>query len=228
MSRGLTCSLIAAAFAAALTVRVPLSANDRSTHIERVPALEEPNPWQYRALRHLEARNDHLDKSATMDVWTEGDIRGFRYGVVAEEGSEYIRSRVFRKTLETERAIWVANGSDKAALTPDNYAFEDGGVQPDGMASIRLKPRRKDMLLVDGAIFLRPEDGDLVRMEGRLSKAPSFWTRQVQITRWYKRIAGVRLPVVLESTANVRVAGESTFRMTYQYESVNGTAVGGR
>jgi len=28
--------------------------------------------------------------------------------------------------------------------------------------------------------------------------------------------------VALESTANVRIAGRSTFRMTYQYESVDG------
>src|SRR6201999_3596155 len=109
--------------------------------------------------------------------------------------------------------------------TPANYALKDGGIQPDGSRSLVVKPKRKDMLLVDGAIFLRPEDGDLVRMEGKLVKTPSFWTRHVQITRWYKRLAGIRMPVALESTANVRVAGESTFRMTYTYESVNGVRV---
>jgi hypothetical protein len=44
----------------------------------------------------------------------------------------------------------------------------------------------------------------------------------VQITRWYDRFAGVRMPTALESVANVRIAGTSTFRMTYEYESVNG------
>jgi hypothetical protein len=63
-------------------------------------------------------------------------------------------------------------------------------------------------------------------MEGRLSKPPSFWTRRVEIVRWYRRIAGVRMPVALESAANVRIAGESTFRMTYEYESINGQRVG--
>jgi hypothetical protein len=82
------------------------------------------------------------------------------------------------------------------------------------------------MLLVDGLIFLNPDDGELVRMEGLLSKAPSFWTRRVQITRWYVRFAGIRMPTALESVANVRIAGVSTFRMTYEYESVNGERIG--
>ena len=34
------------------------------------------------------------------------------------------------------------------------------------------------------------------------------------------------MPTALESVANVRVAGVSTFRMTYEYESINGRHVG--
>lgn len=161
-----------------------------------------------------------------MDVWTEGDASGFRYQIVAEEGSDYIRSRVFRATLETERKVWASGAPDKAGLTPENYVFEDGGAQPDGLVSLTVKPRRQELLLVDGSIFLNPDDAELVRMEGRLSKPPSFWTRHVQITRWYRRIAGFRMPVALESVANVRIAGVSTFRMSYDYESVNAQQVG--
>jgi hypothetical protein len=65
-----------------------------------------------------------------------------------------------------------------------------------------------------------------VRIEGRLSKTPSFWTRRVEIVRWYQRIAGFRMPIALESVANVRIAGVSTFRMSYDYESINGQHIG--
>jgi hypothetical protein len=34
------------------------------------------------------------------------------------------------------------------------------------------------------------------------------------------------MPVTLESTANIVVAGRSTFRMSYEYESVNDQRVG--
>jgi hypothetical protein len=194
--------------------------------VDRFLAVDDPDPWQYRALRRLEARNDHFDREARMEVWTEGDASGFRYSIVSEQGSDYIRNRVFRQTLETERQMWLAGTPDRAALTPANYMFEDRGPQPDGLLSLAVKPRRKEILLVDGAIFLDPGNNDLIRIEGRLAKSPSFWTRHVTIVRWYKRFAGIRMPVTLESAANILVAGRSTFRMSYEYESVNDQRVG--
>jgi hypothetical protein len=96
----------------------------------------------------------------------------------------------------------------------------------DELAQITITPRRKDVLLVEGWVFVRPEDGDLVRIEGRLSKTPSFWTRRVEIVRRYGRLAGVHVPLDIESTAQVLIAGRSTFRMTYEYQAVNGEHVG--
>jgi hypothetical protein len=133
---------------------------------------------------------------------------------------------VFRASLETERKMWADGSPARAALTLANYEFEDAGVQPDGLTSLTLKPRRKGELLIDGSIFVNPDDGDLVRLEGRLVKAPSFWTRRVEIVRWYKRFAGVRMPVALESVAHILIAGKSTFRVTYDYETVNGQRFG--
>jgi hypothetical protein len=194
--------------------------------LQRFLALDDPDPAEFRALRHLEARNDHFDKTAWMDVWTEADDRGFHYRIVGEGGSEYIRSKVFRASLETERKMWAEGTPARASLTAVNYEFEERGVQPDGLASIGVKARRKDVLLVDGSIFLNPDDGELVRLEGRLVKSPSFWTRRVEIVRWYRRFVGIRMPVALESTASVLVAGKSTMRVTYEYETVNHQRVG--
>lgn len=228
MSRGLGRCVFAASFAALLAAQpgVAGGSDPEPAVLQRFLSLDDPTPTQFRALRHLEARNDKFEKSAWMDVWTEGDASGFRYTVASEDGSDYIRSKVFRTTLETERRLWAAGAPDHAALTPANYIFEDHGAQPDGLALLTVTPRRKDMMLVDGSIYLNPQDGELVRVEGRLSKSPSFWTRRVEIVRWYRRIAGFRMPTALESVANVRVAGVSTFRMSYEYESINGQRVG--
>ncbi len=225
MSRGLGRSVLFVSFAALLAAH-PGAAGPATT----APAvlqrfLDDPTPTQFRALRRLEAHNDKFEKSAWMDVWTEGDASGFRYAIVSEEGSDYIRSKVFRTTLETERKMW-AGGSDQAALTPANYVFEERGAQADGLTLLTMTPKRKDVMLVDGSLYLNPHDGELVRVEGRLAKSPSFWTRRVEIVRWYRRIAGFRVPTSLESVANVRVAGVSTFRMSYEYESINGQRVG--
>jgi hypothetical protein len=194
--------------------------------LQRFLALGDPSPDSYRALRHLEARNDKCNMSAWMDVWTESDASGFRYRIEREEGSDYIRNRVFRETLETERRMWATGAPDAASVTPDNYVFEDRGAQPDGLAALNIKARRKDVLLVDGSIFLRPGDGELLKMEGDLAKAPSFWTRHVRIVRHFQRFAGVRMPVSLDAVANVRWFGQSTFRAVYEYETVNAERVG--
>jgi hypothetical protein len=45
------------------------------------------------------------------------------------------------------------------------------------------------------------------------------------VVRRYERIGGVHVPVSLESVAHVLIAGRSTFRMTYEYESINGEHV---
>ena len=227
MTRGLRRSL------SALTVAVLLAAHvgaagptGASPLLQRFLALDDPSLTQCRALRHLEARNEKFDKSAWMDVWTEADASGFHYEIVGEDGSDTIRSKVFRAALDLERNMWAAGEPDGGALTPDNYVFEERGAQPDGLASLMMKPRRKGILMVDGSIFLNPDDGELVRMEGQLTKTPSFWTRRIEIVRRYQRIGGVRMPTQLETLAMVRIAGPSTFSMTYEYESINGQRVG--
>ena len=228
MTRGLRRSLSALPVVALLAAHVGAAGPTGASPLvlQRFLALDDPTPTSFRALRHLEAHNEKFEKSAWMDVWTEADAAGFRYHIVCEDGSEYIRSKVFRASLDAERDLWAAGAPDQNALTPANYVFEDRGAQPDGLASLAVTPRRKNVLLVDGSIFLNPDDGELVRMEGRLSKTPSFWTRRVEIVRWYQRIAGFRMPTALETMANVRIAGDSTFRMTYEYESINGQHIG--
>ena len=228
MSPGLSRSLLVSPVLVTLLFAPANAAgpSDESPILQRFLSLDDPTPIHYRALRHLEARNDKFEKSAWMDVWIEADAAGFRYVIAAEDGSDYIRAKVFRASLETERTMWASGAPKKAGLTPANYVFEDRGAQPDGLSSLTLKPRRKDVLLVDGSIFLNPDDGDLVRMEGRLSKAPSFWIRHVEVTRHFQRLCGYRMPTLLEATASILFAGQSSFRVTYEYESINGRRVG--
>jgi hypothetical protein len=218
---------VVAAFAtqpAATQTDEPVAAH--SAVLQRFLTLPDPRPAQVRALRHLEARNDHFEKSAWMDVWTDLDPSGFRYQVVDEGGSDYIRTHVLKAALDSEVEMRASGGAERASFTTDNYIFDTGVVQPDGLLSIPVKPRRKGLLFVEGSLYLNPEDGDLVRLEGRLVKSPSFWTRRVDVVRWFRRVAGVRLPVAVESVANVRIAGRSTFRMDYEYETVNDQRVG--
>jgi hypothetical protein len=204
----------------------PPDSSAPSPLLERFLSLTEPAIVEYRAMRHLEAQNDRFNSSAWMDVWTETSRDGmFSYRVVGQGGSSYIRSHIFLPALEGERQMCAASEPLRGAVTADNYVFEDRREEKDGLAWLLVKPRRKDVVLVEGSIFLNPDDGDLVRVEGRLARTPSRWTRRIDIVRSYRRLAGVRMPVALESVATLLIAGRSTFRMTYDYETVNGQRV---
>jgi hypothetical protein len=159
-------------------------------------------------------------------VWTSLDARdGFRYAFQSEEGARSIRQRVFRAVLEGERKSSSRMSGAQSLISPANYEFEPEGSADGGLIRVRATPRHKDPMLVDGALFVRPEDGDLVRLEGRLSKRPSFWTRRVDVVHCFARLAGVRVPVSVESTAQLLFVGSGTFRMTWDYKSINGVSL---
>jgi len=206
---------------------VAAGVQNTGTPLQRFLARGEEPTVEYRALRRLEASNSKFNQRAWMTAWTEFDrANGFRFSIVAEGGSHYIRTHVLRAALVGEQKLWAGNEPQRATLSNENYMFDNDVPDSGGLAAVGLKPKRKDMLLVEGAIFVQPSDGDLARIEGKLSKAPSFWTRRVDVVRRYERVGGVRVPVSIESVAHVLIAGRSTFKMTYEYETINGQRVG--
>lgn len=179
---------------------------------------------QYRAYRRLHARAERMDQEGWLEAWTELDGRGFRYEVVAERGSEQVRNRVLRTVLKREQELIESGGDGRGALTTANYEFGEA-IETDGLTYVAIKPKRKDAMLVDGRMVLSPDGGELLRVEGRLVKNPSFWTSLVNIIRHYARLDGVRVPIATESVAKVKFVGTSRLEVHYEYESINGRPV---
>ena len=178
---------------------------------------------QFRAIRHLEATNTRFKKHGWMDAVTElSPDTGFTFHVVAEGGSEYIRKNVLRPILEGEQEIMARGDAARSALTLDNYDILREEPAEDGLIRLFVKPKRQERTLIEGSLLVTEGDADLVRITGKLAKSPSFWTKRVDITRNYGRIAGIRVPLSIESIAQVRIAGPSAMTMTYRYEMVNG------
>jgi len=194
--------------------------------LQRFLARPDERVTQYRARRVLEGHNERFNMHASLEVLTELSPSGeFTYSIVRQQGSDYIRDKL-RQLLETEARVIRGGDPSRSALTADNYELSAGEVAEPGLVKLLAKPRRRDISLIDGAVFVTSEDADLVRVEGRLAKNPSFWTSKVYLVRRYERLAGVRVPVRLDSTAHIKFAGESSLRMTYDYEMVNGTPLG--
>ncbi len=174
---------------------------------------------QYSASRRLEASGSGHE--GWLDVQTEYTAAsGLFYQIIAEGGSGYIRSRVLRSLLDEEQSLIARRGGASVAISTENYRFIPEGVNEDGLAIVSMRPLRKDRSLIAGRMFLTI-DGDLVRVEGRLAKNPSFWVTRVNVVRSYRRINGVPMPVSLDTTAQLRLLGSSALRMTYRYAQVD-------
>ena len=201
-------------------------AGDDTLLVGEFLAREEAPLASYRARRIMRAENERFGVRAEMEVLTELRPDGtFAYEILREEGSRYIRNKVLRKVLRDEAELRRGGDNGRGSLTRANYDFaEDRSAGTGGERRVLITAKRKDILLVNGALVLSDE-GDLLRIEGRLAKNPSFWTRRVHIVRRYARIGGIRVPVATESIADVRFAGRSRFEMVYLYDSVNGRSV---
>src|SRR5829696_6518875 len=179
---------------------------------------------EYRAFRRMHAATDKGKHEAWLEAWTELKDGRFNYQIVSERGSETVRGKVLRAMLEREEDLVNSGSAEKGDLTSDNYEFTDAGRDTDGSHVVHLRPKRNDPLLVEGRAVL-DDGGDLVRVEGKLSKNPSFWTSLVNIVRRYARIGGVRVPVSTETTAKVKLVGTSQMQVVYDYQSINGRRV---
>jgi len=195
-----------------------------SDTVSRFLESGQPPLKAYRTRRHLEASSRGGKMKAQLDAQTtllpDGE---FSFEVLNESGSNLLRQRILRAALLEEQDNHNSAKLADSDFTRENYDFLVQESTRDGdLVRISLAPRRKSQLLIDGAAFVRRDDADLVRIQGVLSKRPSFWTRKVEITRHYARIDGVRVPIEVRLDADVLLVGDSAFDMTYQYLAING------
>jgi hypothetical protein len=218
---------IGASIVTATLVAAPAMSSSSQTVSDTVSRFLEsgqPPLKAYRARRHLEASSRGGKMKAQLDAQTTLLPDGaFSFEVLNESGSNLLRQRILRAALLEEQDNHNSAKLADSDFTRENYDFLVQESTRDGdLVRISLAPRRKSQLLIDGAAFVRRDDADLVRIQGVLSKRPSFWTRKVEITRHYARIDGVRVPIEVRLDADVLLVGDSAFDMTYQYLAING------
>jgi hypothetical protein len=161
-------------------------------------------------------------RRTTVSICAEASTRSPRWMPTATSATRFFA----RKALTTfgAKKLFATTDPSRAALTPLNYELNAAEPAEPGVVRLLAKPRRREISLVDGSVFVTTEDADLVRVEGRLAKNPSFWTTRVDVVRRYERRSGIRVPVRLDTTAQIRVAGASTMSVVYDYEMVNGVS----
>jgi hypothetical protein len=202
--------------------------DDAAAGLERVLAKSNNvAPPAYRAFRRLEGGIANSDKRGWLEAWTEYHPgRGFTFEIVQEGGSEYVRNKVLRGMLTSERDLLSRGRRLRASFEAKNYNFEDGGIV-DGLQRILLKPAKKSDGIVNGSVLVEPDSGLITTLQGRLVKSPSFWIRDVDVTWKFMHVNGCVLPIEMISNGRVRMFGRSNFRMAYDYVSIDGRPISG-
>ena len=162
-----------------VAVEPTVALGESSRLVARFLASGTPALASYRARRRLSASTRGGSITGSIDVWTSlGSDERFRSEVTSEQGSGLIRRHVLLAALEEERRTREEKDT-QADLVPANYEFrvDDGGGD---FLKIHLQPRRRSPRLIDGAVFATRDGLDIVRVEGRVSKPPSYWTRRVE------------------------------------------------
>ena len=129
--------------------------------------------------------------------------------VLSEGGSDYIRTKVLRASLQREQDLLARRQKGHAPAMLE--ASPCAEPEPDESGLLRVPigggPKDGDSPVV-GHMFLQPSTGDLVRVAGRLAKNPSFWVSQVDVEWTYAKVVNdIVLPVSLYSIAKVKMFG---------------------
>ena len=193
--------------------------------IQRVLAQTTRSGIAVRALRHLEAGAVSGKHRGWMDVETAVTL--IRHFQLERAGrgrlGAHARQGVSRDPQGRNRGVARGRGRRRGPLAGE-LSVHGGELAGAGQTQLRLKPRRADSRLIDGVLTVSGDGHPLV-LEGRLVKSPSFWVRSVTVVKRYARVGGVSLPVSIESLADVKMVGQSSFSMRYRYTEVNGHSV---
>lgn len=191
--------------------------------------LIEANQRREAQLHQYSVPRTYQVKSAAGKVRAESNVvlqyrapQTKEFRVVAEKGSGFVRSRVFKPLMESEQQTAAGRNKHDSSITPQNYSFRLLGEEDmDGYHCFAVEaiPKRNDKYLFKGKIWIHATDFAIVRITGQPAKSPSFWIKRVDFVRRYQKIGNFWLPLKDESTSQVRIFGTQILTIDYgRYE----------
>jgi len=130
------------------------------------------------------------------------------YRALGFDGDNSVKREVIARFLASE-VQQAQNGTD-VAITPANYKFKYRHTQDlDGRKILvfQLAPRRKEVGLFKGELWLDAQTYMPVRESGRWVKTPSVFLKRMEFVRVYDVQNGVSRLQRLESRADTRLFG---------------------
>jgi outer membrane lipoprotein-sorting protein len=116
-----------------------------------------------------------------------------------------------KRILESESELRDSGAS--AAFTRENYDFTFQGVGEESSRRcyiLGLKPKHKERHLMNGRVWVDAQSYLPVKVDGELSKSPSWWVKQVHVTTDFANVKGMWLPTNTQAVADLRMFGRHT------------------
>ncbi len=140
--------------------------------------------------------------------------KGKTFEVISKTNSGYLEDRIFHQVMNGEIQ---ADDRDGVRVLPCNYDFQVLGTgEMAGRAAyvMRMKPKCKRRLLVDGQAWVDMEDAAVTRIEGEVASG-SFWVRSFHMVQSYQRVGRYWLVASIRNDASVRFLGRARLDIEY-------------
>jgi hypothetical protein len=134
------------------------------------------------------------------------------YKILATAGNSHGES-IVRHLLEDQSKA-AANGHAPGAISRDNYDFRYlGEARLDGHDCylLQLLPKREEKSLIAGRAWVDKSTYLVRRIDGEMSKMPSWWLKSVHVTLDFDELGGMWLQENTRAIADVRIVGVHTF-----------------
>ena len=139
------------------------------------------------------------------------------YEALRFEGDNTIKNNVIARYLAAE-ANAQADGAPSLAVAPANYKFKYRGLQQCGDQAVhifRVTPRRHEVGLYKGEIWIDAATDLRVRESGRFVKNPSIFLKKIQFVREYEIRDGISVPSQIHSVVETRLVGPAELTIAF-------------
>jgi hypothetical protein len=161
----------------------------------------------------FEARLPKLEKHGRLQALRKISKLGLiTYKALGFSGDNLIKNQVIARYLDGETQ------TRNVGITPANYKFKlKGAANWEGrrVYVLQVTPRRKEVGLFHGELWLDAETSMPVREAGRFVKSPSMFLKKIEFVRDYEIQDGVAIPKRVESKADVRMFGPAELTIEY-------------
>ena len=143
------------------------------------------------------------------------EVGTITYHAIAFQGDNTVKHQIIARYLDAERQ---AQTHQNLSITPENYKFKFRGERsaPDHRIYVfELNPRRKQVGLFKGEMWLDATSYLPVYEKGRLVKTPSIFFKKVEFERDYSIENGIPVPVRTSSVIKTRLVGKIELNVNY-------------